>query len=347
MRFLLRLCAAIALLSFAGAAYLTYTLSRPYAGFETETFVDLPKGMSTLRMGETLQNAGVIRHAWEFLLARLVERNRKLQAGEYRFAQPASVFDVYGRIARGDIYYLELVVPEGKNMFDIGAMAERLSLFRAEEFVNAARDPSLVRDLDPKAPTLEGYLFPSSYRLTRHTDPARLCQIMTERFRGVWRGLHAAGDPHRVVTLASLVEKEGKLPEERSMIAQVFSKRLEIGMKLDCDPTTIYAALVENRYRGAIHKSDLESESPYNTYRHAGLPPGPIANPGQASLEAVLHPSATNYLYFVKRADDSGGHTFSENIAAHEIATAKYRHLEKGGRAAAPGAKKPRRHRRS
>ena len=149
--------------------------------------------------------------------------------------------------------------------------------------------------------------------------------MMTARFREAWRGIKSTGDVHRIVTLASLVEKEGKLPEERPKIAQVFTKRLEMGMRLDCDPTTIYAALLENRYRGTIHKSDLESTHPYNTYRHTGLPPGPIANPGLASIEAVLRPSDTEYLFFVKRPDGSGGHTFSESMAAHAAATAKFR----------------------
>jgi UPF0755 protein len=310
----------------AAAGWLIYTLTSPCADFSGETFVDVPKGATTAQIAGALRSAGVIRHTWTFKVARAMYRDRKLQAGEYRFARPESVLDVYDRIARGDVYFVELVVPEGKNMFDIGALAEHLGLFPAASFVAAARNPALVRDLDPRAPTLEGYLFPSTYRVNRQTTPEHLCRMMTAHFREVWKSVGGAGDVHRVVTLASLVEKEGKLADERPKIAQVFEKRLEIGMKLDCDPTTIYAALLENRYRGAIHKSDLENDSQYNTYRHAGLPPGPIANPGLASIRAVLDPSPTAYLYFVKRPDDSGGHTFSENIAAHEAATAKYRH---------------------
>ena len=343
----LRWFAALVLLGLVAAGLLLYSLNRPYAGFGEETFVDLPKGASSRAMAETLASAGVIRHSWEFLLARLIERDRTLQAGEYRFSKPASPLEVFDRIARGDIYFLELVVPEGKNMFEIGALAERLGLFPAAQFVDAARDPALIRDLDPQAPTLEGYLFPSTYKLTRHTTPQGLCQIMTAQFRDAWRSLNASEDVHRMVTLASLVEKEGKLAEERPQIAQVFEKRLKLGMKLDCDPTTIYAALLENRYRGAIYRSDLDSTSAYNTYRHTGLPPGPIANPGLASMKAALHPSDTAYLYFVKRPDGSGGHTFSETIAAHEIATAKYRRVEKAASAPAPRAKPRRRHRRS
>jgi len=214
-------------------------------------------------------------------------------------------------------------------MFDIAAAAEHLKLFSAADFLKAARDPAMIRALDPQAPTLEGYLFPNTYKVGRNTTPDHLCRTMTAKFREVWRGLKTDADPHRTVTLASLVEKEGKLPEERPQIAAVFANRLHIGMKLDCDPTTIYAALLAGRYTGVIHRSELDSDAPYNTYRHAGLPPGPIANPGQASLEAALHPSQSDALYFVLRPDGSGGHQFSNNIAAHEAATAKYRNGQK------------------
>jgi UPF0755 protein len=233
--------------------------------------------------------------------------------------------EVVGRIARGDVFYYELVVPEGKNVFDIAAAVEQLGLFPASKFLEAARDPALIRDLDPQAPTLEGYLFPNTYRLSRHTTPERLCRIMTGKFREAWRSLHTTAGVHHTVTLASMVEKEGKLAEERPRIAAVFENRLRIGMKLDCDPTTIYAALLQQNYHGVIHRSDLDSEHAYNTYRHSGLPPGPIANPGLASIRAVLAPSNSDSLYFVARADGSGGHEFSSNIAAHESAVERYR----------------------
>lgn len=276
-------------------------------------------------MAEMLQQAGVVRSRWDFLFARLLERGRTLQAGEYRFNKPASALEVYDRIARGDTFYYELVVPEGKNMFDIAAAAEGLGLFPARRFLEAARDPAMIRDLDPRAPTLEGYLFPNKYRLSRETTPDRLCRIMTTKFREVWRGLSAMAPVHDTVTLASLVEKEGKLPEERPMIAAVFLNRLRIGMKLDCDPTTIYAALLEDRYRGRIYRSDLDNLNSYNTYRHPGLPPGPIGNPGLASLKAALNPSETDAIYFVLRPDGSGGHAFHNNIAEHEADVVKYR----------------------
>jgi UPF0755 protein len=248
-----------------------------------------------------------------------------LQAGEYRFQNPASTYDVMRRIARGDIFYYTLLIPEGKNMFDIASAAAGLGLFDEKAFLAAARDNSMIVDLDPHAPTLEGYLFPGSYRLARQTSPRLLCQKMTERFREVWRGLHADTDPHQTVTLASLVEKEAKLPEERPRIAAVFENRLRLGMKLDCDPTTIYAALLQDRYHGVIHRSDLDSDNPYNTYQHTGLPPGPIANPGVASIRAALSPADSSSLYFVLRPDGSGGHQFSDTLAEHSVATDRYR----------------------
>jgi UPF0755 protein len=325
MKFVRRL---LFLLLLAGG-FLIYRALAPYQGFQGEVFLDIPRGTSTDGIAELLADAGVVRSRYDFLLARLTERGRVLKAGEYRFTHAASPIEIFDRIARGDVFALDLVVPEGKNMFDIAAAAEQLKLFSAADFLKAARDPAMIHDLDPQAPTLEGYLFPNTYKVGRNTSPEHLCRTMTGKFREVWRGLKTDADPHRTVTLASLVEKEGRLPEERPQIAAVFANRLRIGMKLDCDPTTIYAALLAGRYTGVIHRSDLDSEAPYNTYRHAGLPPGPIANPGQASLEAALHPSQSDALYFVLRPDGSGGHQFSNNIAAHDAATAKYRNGKK------------------
>jgi UPF0755 protein len=222
-------------------------------------------------------------------------------------------------------------VPEGKNMFDIAAATEQLRLFNTSQLLAAARDPHLIRDLDPLAPTLEGYLFPDTYKLGRQATAEDLCRMMTAKFREAWQSLRrdAQGqdisDVHRTITLASLVEKEGKLPAERPRIAAVFENRLRIGMKLDCDPTTVYAALLDGRYRGVIHRSDLDSDNPYNTYRRVGLPPGPIANPGLAAIRAVTMPVNSDSLYFVARPDGSGAHEFSSTIAAHRDAVEKYR----------------------
>jgi UPF0755 protein len=321
MKFLLRL---LVLLVLAGA-FLMYRAVSPYQGYSGEVFVDIPHGTGARGIADLLAQAGVVRTSWDFLLARSLERGRVLQAGEYKFDRKASAIEVFDRVARGDVFYYELVVPEGKNIFDIAAIAAQLGIFTADQFLAVARDPSLIRDLDPQAPSLEGYLFPNTYKVSRHTTAERLCRTMTGKFRDVWHGLNAKTPVHEAVTLASLVEKEGKMADERPQIAAVFANRLRIGMKLDCDPTTIYAALLANRYRGVIHRSDLDSRDPYNTYQHAGLPPGPIANPGLASLKAALDPAATDAIYFVLRPDGSGHHEFTNNIAAHNAATAKYR----------------------
>ena len=313
----------------AAAGWCGWRLTRPYQAFGAETFVEFPRGTGSRALAAALAQAGVIRSRWDFLLARALSPSRVLRAGEYRFTRPASPLDVFDRIARGDSFYYALVVPEGRNMFDIAAAAANLGLFTAPKFLDAARDPALIRDLDPDAPTLEGYLFPSTYHVGRHTTPAALCRIMTARVRDAWSKLGGAASVHRTVTLASLVEKESKLPDERPRVAAVFVNRLRLGMTLDCDPSTIYAALVEARYSGAIHRSDLESGNPYNTYRHPGLPPGPIANPGLDAIRAVLAPADTDALYFVLRPDGSGAHQFSSNMAAHQAAVALYRRAKK------------------
>jgi UPF0755 protein len=307
-----------------GAAYSLYRLNQPYKGFSQPVFVEFPRGTSTGEIAYVLAAKGVLQDRWLFLAARALHRGTHLQAGEYRFEKPASALDVYGRIVRGDIFYLELLVPEGFNMFDIAGALAKLGMVKPEAFLAAARDPAMIRDLDPKAPTLEGYLFPNKYRIYRHTTAQQLCRQMTNEFRAQWQALKTNSDVHDTVTLASLVEREAKRPQERPEVSSVFHNRLRIGMKLDCDPTTVYAALLEDRYRGVIHRSDLESDNPYNTYQHKGLPPGPIANPGLSSMRAALLPADTPYLYFVAKADGSGRHNFSESLAGHEAAVALY-----------------------
>jgi UPF0755 protein len=307
--------------------YVTNQLTQPFQGFSEPVTIEFPHGTSTSQMADMLADKGVIQRPWLFLAARLVRRGARLQAGEYQFAKAASPLDVYGRIARGDIFYMELLVPEGYNMFDVADAVAKLGTISAEDFLAAARDPSLIHDLDPHARTLEGYLFPNKYRVYRKTTAREICRMMTNEFRAQWQLLAAGGaSVHDVVTLASLVEREARLPEERPRVASVFANRLRIGMRLQCDPTTVYAALLEGRYRGVIHQSDLESTNPYNTYQHAGLPPGPIANPGLSAIKAALAPDDTQYLYFVAKADGSGGHTFSDSLQKHDAAVAQYHH---------------------
>lgn len=324
MRFLLRLFVLALIVAIGAGGYVFYRLSQPYRGFGQPVFVEFPRGTSTEAIASALAAKGVVQQRWLFMAARALHRGTNLQAGEYQFSKAASPLDVFGRIARGDIYYMELLVPEGYNMFDIANAVAKLGVISARQFLVAARSPKLIRDLDPKAATLEGYLFPNKYRVYRYTTAQQICRMMTQEFRAQWLALNAHANVHETITLASLVEREAKLPQERPLVASVFRNRLRIGMKLDCDPTTIYAALLDGRYRGTIYKSDLESPNEYNTYQHAGLPPGPIANPGLSSIRAALQTPGTSYLYFVAKADGSGGHNFSDSLREHEANVAVY-----------------------
>lgn len=329
------------LLAVAVAGGAVVSLELPYQGFKGETFVQFNRGEGTPAMGRALEDAGVIRYRWQFWLARVLNLRATLQAGEYRFTKPASVLEVFSRIARGDVYFFDVTIPEGSNMFDIARLLEAEGAMTAQDFLDAAADPAPIRDLDPHAPSLEGYLFPATYRLSHSTSAADLCRMMTAQFRREWKKLAAGetADPHRTVTLASMVEKETGLAKERPLVASVFANRLALGRTLDCDPTAIYAALLDHRYRGTIYRSDLNNHNPYNTYQNPGLPPGPIANPGIQAIAAALHPADTQYLYFVAKPS-GGGHQFSSTLAAHEKAVRAYRHgtqAQKPGKPPKPG----------
>lgn len=300
----------------------------PFNSSRPATFVDIERGMSSRAIAQKLSQQGVLRSEWSFIIVRLLHPAAKLQAGEYRFRAGESAWQVFDVIRRGQIFYEELTIPEGSNLFDIAGLLRNSDTVSPSEFLKAAATPESIRDLDPQAPSLEGYLFPSTYRVTRKITAAQLCRMMTSEFRKQWTALSAQSkgiDVHRTVTLASMVEKETGIPAERPLVAAVFYNRLEKSIPLQCDPSTVYAALLENRYSGVIHKSDLANTNPYNTYTHVGLPPGPITNPGIASLKAAIQPAATPFLYFVAKPDGSGSHQFSTTIGEHEKAVASYR----------------------
>lgn len=319
-----RLILVVFLLLLIGVGWAGYQCFQPYRAARQPVFIDIEHGSSSREIAAELERQRVVRADWIFLAVRALRPHATLQAGEYQFADGLTPWEVFEKIRRGDIYYQDLTVPEGSNIFDIAALVEGLGSIKADEFLRAAGDPELIRDLDSNAPSLEGYLFPSTYRVTRRTTSKQLCHMMTAEFRKRWHELDGK-DVHRTTTLASLVEKETGVAEERPVVASVFENRLRVNMPLQCDPSTVYAALLENRYRGTIYKSDLASQHPYNTYAHAGLPPGPIANPGLLSLKAALHPADTNYLYFVARPDVSRSHHFSATLAEHEKAVASFR----------------------
>lgn len=306
-----------------GAAWVAYGLFLP-GGPSQEKLVQLKPGSSAHRIASDLANAGIIRSQYAFLLWHYLHGRKPLKAGEYAFDHRTTTREVYDRIAHGDIYFHTLVVPEGYNMFDIASAVEEAGLGKRDDFLKIARtDTALVHDIDPQAPSLEGYLFPDTYHFTRTQSLHDMAAAMVRRFRQAAKEAGLNQNVHGVVTMASIVEKETGAPEERPEVASVFYNRLQKNMVLATDPSVIYAALLNNRYTGVIHQSDLHFDSPYNTYRTAGLPPGPISNPGKASLNAALHPAQTDYLFFV--SDNQGHHRFARTDSEHAANVKAYR----------------------
>lgn len=285
----------------------------------------LRPGSSARHIARELKNAGVIRSDHAFLLWHYWRGLPALKAGEYKFDHPADAREVYRRIVAGDIYVHTVVIPEGYNLFDIADAIQAAGLGSREEFLNISRsDVALIADLDPQAPSLEGYLFPDTYEFTRTQTLHDMAAAMVKRFRQESREVGLTADFHRVVTMASIVEKETAVPTERPLVASVFYNRLRRNIVLATDPSVIYAALLAGRYNGVIHQSDLQYESAYNTYKHAGLPPGPICNPGRDALQAAMQPAPSDFLYFV--SDNNGHHRFARTMEEHSRNVAAYRH---------------------
>ena len=312
----------------AVAAFFIYYPVGPAQGTpdSSAVFVDIAPGTSTHTIAAKLEQARVIRSRYAFELLRLVKGGR-LVAGEYRFNHPAPATEVYSRLNRGDVYSIAITIPEGYNIFDIAQTIAAAGISNRDTLLAAERsETGLISDLSPHASSLEGFLFPDTYKFTRHSTPIQIFTAMVHRFRQVSAQLNLSNSGRSVaetVTLASLVEKEVAQPSERPVVAGVFVNRLSHDIPLATDPSVIYAALLENRYRGTIYQSDLQAPSPYNTYRHAGLPPGPICNPGVAALKAAIAPAQTEYLYFV--ADAQGHSRFSATLEEHAKQVQEYR----------------------
>ncbi len=321
MRAILALLLAAVL---AAAAWLAYGLLLPAGPKGEEKFVLLRPGSSARHIALDLKNAGVIRSASAFLAWHYGRGRPTLKAGEYKFDHPAAAREVYDRIVAGDIYVHTVVIPEGYNIFDIANAMQAAGLGSRDDFLTVARsDLSLISDLDPQAPSLEGYLFPDTYEFTRTQSLHDMAAVMVKRFRQESRQLGLTTDFHRVVTMASIVEKETAVAAERPLVASVLYNRLHRNIILATDPSVIYAALLAGRYNGVIHQSDLQFDSAYNTYKHAGLPPGPIGNPGRDSLQAAMRPADSDFLYFV--SDNNGHHRFARTLEEHSRNVAAYR----------------------
>ena len=313
----------LALVAAGGLWWVRARIVTPYRSFaDGGVFVELRPGAGVADIANELASAGVVSDAWTFrLAARYSGNDRRLQAGEYRFTEAASALDVVNRLARGDVYVRPLTFPEGLTIKEMAVVFERAGLGPAADFERAAANGALVSALDPEARTLEGYLFPDTYALARRDGADAVVGTMVSRFREAFGAdLRAAAAARamslrEVVTLASLIEKETAAAEERPIVSAVYHNRLARRMPLQADPTVIYALMRAGRWRGNLTREHLQFDSPYNTYRYPGLPPGPIASPGVRSLEAAVAPADVPYLYFVSRND--GTHVFAETLTDH------------------------------
>ena len=294
-----------------------------------QKFVLLRPGFSSRRIATELKSAGVIRNADAFILWHYLHHRRSLKAGEYLFEKTATALEVHDRLARGDIYVHTVVIPEGFSIFDIAQAMNDAGLCSRQEFLEAElKGSSLISDLAPDAKTLEGFLFPNTYEFTRTQSTQEMLGAMVRQFRQVARQIGLNSDVQKIVTMASIIEKETSVPEETPVVASVYYNRLDKNMALQADPSVIYAELLAGTYTGALHHDDMQFSSAYNTYTHRGVPPGPIANPGKASLEAAMHPAITDYLYFV--SDGNGHHRFAQSLEEHNKNVAAYRRAVEG-----------------
>ncbi len=346
------------MLALAGGLWLAWAVFLPNQP-SRQTFVLLRPGYSTRHIAAELKSNGIIRSEDAFVVWHYLHHGRSLKAGEYLFEKSASLIDVHNRLARGDVYFHTVVVPEGFTIFDIARAVEAAGLGSAENFLKVAQsDTALIADIAPAAKSLEGYLFPDTYEFSRMMTMQEMAGAMVKQFRQVARQIGLlpgetgvpvesaatpSGPPHTEVELniqsrepnaaptdlqqrvimASIIEKETAVAEERPQVASVYYNRLEKRIALDADPSIIYAELLAGSYAGALHHDDMQFNSPYNTYKYSGLPPGPIANPGKSALEAAMHPAQTDYLYFV--ADAAGHHRFARTIEEHNKNVAAYR----------------------
>ncbi|MGH9395564.1 MAG: endolytic transglycosylase MltG [Terriglobia bacterium] len=310
----------------------------PYRGYAGSVILVIQPGTNAPEAASLLQSRGVLAHRLPFLFRYWLGRRRHetIKFGEYQFRRPMSASEVYEKLVRGEVYLHAVVIPEGSDRLDMARIFEQEVGLNPDSFLAATRDPAAIRDLDPQAPSLEGYLFPDTYRFPRGATASKIASAMLARFREVLNSQFRQDLPpgpdalHDAITLASLVEKETPNPRERPMVAGVFTRRLTIGMPLQCDPTVIYAVRLSQQisdplrlFTGPLTRSDLEAPSPYNTYLHAGLPPGPICSPGAASIRAALHPAAGTALYFV--SNNHGGHAFADTLSEQNRNVARYR----------------------
>jgi UPF0755 protein len=302
---------------------------KPPKALPNRIIFEVAKGQSAKDIASELKNRGLIKKAWPFLLGyKAFYGAKSLKAGEYAIEIPISTKNILQLLTAGSVYLHSVTIPEGLIIEEIAEILDREGFTEKEDFLQAASETSLIFTLDREAENLEGYLYPETYRFAKGTTAEEIVSAMVFQFMEVFtphmssRAEELEMTIRDVVILASLIEKETSLPEERPLVSAVFHNRLRKGMKLDCDPTIIYVLKKEGKFKDRLRTKDLRIDSPYNTYLYAGLPPGPIANPGGDSLRASLYPADADFLYFVSKND--GSHHFSRTFREHQNAVNKY-----------------------
>lgn len=321
--------AVFGILFAAGLGYFLWrALNTPFRGYDEQAvIVEIPRGWHSGAILERLRREGVLRDDFVPLAyLKILRRGDSLKAGVYEFDRAMTPIDVIDKVVRGDTVFRTVVIREGVDRFVVGQLMAQAGFGDEETWEEVTSDPELIRDIAPDAESLEGYLFPDTYKLTPGTSPSRIAAVMVQNFRDKFGDqlayISTGLSPHETVILASIVETEAQLPEERPLIASVYHNRVRNGMLLGADPTVIYGMKLEGTWDGNIRREDLQSDHPYNTYRVRGLPPGPIANPGLASLEAAARPASSDFLYFVSRND--GSHVFARSLAEHNRNVQEY-----------------------
>ena len=324
----LSLLLGIVLILFFTSWFSLEYLNTPRTPAEEKIF-EIERGMGAKSLARSLKEAGIIRKRWVFILGHsLFYSPKSIKAGEFAFPLPLSVKDILRIITEGKVRLHSLTIPEGLTRLEMADLLESLGFSKKVPYLQASADPGLIASLDPKAWDLEGYLFPETYFFPKGESTERIVTAQIEQFKSAFseewkaRARELGLSIREVVILASLIEKETSLPEERSLVSSVFHNRLYRRMKLDCDPTIIYALKLEGKFSDRLRTKDLQWDSPYNTYLYGGLPPGPIANPGKESLASALYPANTDYLYFVSKNDSS--HHFSRTFREHQNAVNTY-----------------------
>ncbi len=311
------------------SAWFSFEFYRPPKVTPQKIFFVVEEGNGVQSIAQNLKEQGIIKKTWPFLLGyKIYFSSTSLKAGEYELNLPVSTKKILRILSEGQVYFHPVTIPEGMTRREIAQHLDSMGIVGEEDFLEACSRTELLGSYDIEAENLEGYLFPETYHFTRGTSAETIISTLVSQFKSVFteewrkRAIEINMTPRKVVILASLIEKETSIPEERELVSAVFHTRLRIRMKLDCDPTIIYAMKEQGIYEGRLMRKHLKLDTPYNTYLRRGLPPGPICNPGKAALEAALYPSEEKYIYFVSKND--GSHVFSRTFKEHQRAVIKY-----------------------